>query len=143
MAFEILEGVSRADIAFRVRGRDPVELFTAGAGALLAIMIRNPETVLKKTAVVFTCEAADLDMLYFDFLSEFIFHKDADKLLLLPEQLEINGSDGTYRLSCTASGEAIDRSRHLLAVDIKAATMHNLSVTRDGSGFSATIVVDV
>ncbi|HNW27444.1 MAG TPA: archease [Spirochaetota bacterium] len=143
MVFEILEGISRADIAFRVRGRDPVELFTAGAEALLSIMLKNPETVLKKSSVSFTCEAADLEMLYFDFLSEFIFHKDSDKLLLLPEQLAITRSNGTYRLSCAASGEAIDRSRHLFTVDIKAATMHNLSVTRDDTGFSATIVVDV
>ncbi|HOT43287.1 MAG TPA: archease [Spirochaetota bacterium] len=143
MDFEILEGISRADIAFRVWGGDPVELFTAGAGALLAIMIRNPETVLKKTSLSFACEAADLEMLYYDFLSEFIFRKDSDKLLLLPEKLEINRSDGLYRLSCIASGEAIDRGRHVFAVDIKAATMHNLSVTRDDNGFSATIVVDV
>jgi SHS2 domain-containing protein len=143
MAFEILDGISRADIAFRVRGRHLVELFTTGAEALIAIMVKNPGAVLKNNIVTFTCEAADLELLYFDFLSEFIYYKDSDKLLLLPERLEINQSDDRYQLSCTASGETIDRSRHLFSVDIKAITMHNLSVKRDDSGFSATIVVDV
>ncbi len=143
MAFEILDGISRADIAFRVRGKDPVELFKTGAEALIAIMINKPEAVLKKTAVAITCEAADLELLYFDFLSEFIFYKDADKLLLLPDHLEINHTNDGYRLSCTAYGETIDRSRHFFSVDIKAPTMHNLSVTHDDSGYTATIVVDV
>jgi SHS2 domain-containing protein len=143
MTFEIVEDLSRADIAFRVHGKDPVELFTAGAQALVSVMIKNSETILKKSEVNFTCKAADLDLLYYDFLSEFIYYKDSEKLLLLPERLEITRSGDGYHLSCTARGEVIDRSRHIFTIDIKAATMHNLSVTRDDPGYTATIVVDV
>ncbi len=143
MAFELLDGISRADIAFRVRGRDPESLFTAGAEALVSLMIKDLETVLRKSTVTFSCEAADLELLYFDFLSEFIFFKDSDKMLLLPEAIEIVRSNGGYRLTCTVRGEAIDRLRHLFTVDIKAVTMHNLHIARDDAGYSATIVVDV
>jgi len=143
MAYELIEGISRADIAFRVRGADCSGLFIAGAEALISIMLKDPATVLKTQSVRFVCEAPDLDMLYFDFLSEFIYYKDAEKLLLLPESLDINHYDNGYRLSCVARGETINRSRHIFTVDIKAATMHHLSVTGDEFGYSATIVVDV
>ena len=143
MAYEIVDELSRADIGFRVRGRDPVELFTAGAHALISIMLKNPEAILRKTGIHFTCTAPDLELLYYDFLSEFIFYKDSDNLLLLPEQLEMDLSGKSCSLSCHARGEAIDRKRHQFNVDIKAATMHNLSVIHDDSGYQATIVVDV
>ncbi|MBP7734779.1 MAG: archease [Spirochaetes bacterium] len=143
MAYELIEGISSADIAFRVRGIDYTSLFTAGAEALISIMLKDPAAVLKTLSVSFSCDAPDLDILYFDFLSEFIFYKDAENLLLLPESLEIIHSDNGYSLSCVARGETINRSRHIFTVDIKAATMHHLSVIGDESGYSATIVVDV
>ncbi len=143
MTYELIEGISRADIAFRVRGIDYSGLFTAGAEALISIMLKNPATVLKTQTVQFACDAPDLDILYFDFLSEFIYYKDAEKLILLPESLEIVQSDSGYSLSCIARGEPIDRSKHIFTVDIKAVTMHHLSVIGDESGYSATIVVDV
>ncbi len=143
MAFEIIEGISRADIAYRVSGKDPVELFTTGAEALISIMLKDHETVLRNTTVAFTCDASGLDLLYFDFLSEFIYFKDSEKLLLLPERVEITQTENGFSLSCSATGESIDRERHLFTVDIKAVTMHNLSVTRDASGYAATVVVDV
>ena len=143
MAFEIIENISRADIAFRVRGRDLEDLFIAGSSALLAIMIKNLESIEKISEIHFNCEADDIELLYYDFLSEFIYYKDAEKLLLLPERLVIHVSPKGYRLSCIARGETIDRIRHLFSVDIKAVTMHNLHITQDGSGYTATIVVDV
>ncbi len=143
MAYEIIDELSRADIGFRVRGRDVVELFTAGANALISIMLNNPGAISKNIDIHFSCAAPDLELLYYDFLSEFIYYKDSDRLLLLPESLEIDLSGENRRLSCHARGEVIDRSRHRFSVDIKAATMHNLSIVQDDSGYQATIIVDV
>lgn len=143
MAFEIIENISRADIAFRVRGRDLEELFIAGSRALIAIMMKDLEPIEKKSAIHFNCEADDIELLYYDFLSEFIFYKDSEKLLLLPDHIVIQESPNRFHLTCSASGEMIDRTRHLFSVDIKAVTMHNLAITQDDSGYSATIVVDV
>ena len=106
-------------------------------------MLKDSDAVLKTQSLCFTCDAPDLDILYFDFLSEFIYYKDAEKLLLLPEHVDIIQSDNGYSLSCRAQGEPIDRSRHIFTVDIKAATMHHLSVVKGESDYCATIVVDV
>lgn len=143
MAFEILDGISRADIAFRVRGRDPEELFSAGARALVSIMLHNPESVRPLESIDFSCEAPELDILYFDFLSEFIYRKDSSKMILLPDRVRIVRSVDGYTCSCTATGEKLDRARHTFAVDIKAITMHRLSIERDNDEWRATVVVDV
>jgi SHS2 domain-containing protein len=143
MPFEIIDGVSSADIAFRVRADNLPELFIVGARALVAIMLDDPATVREKSVVTFTCESPELDLLYFDFLHEFIFQKDAGRLILLPRSVVIDDARGGYRLSCEASGETIERERHRFIVDIKAVTLHGLSVTRHGGTWTATAVVDV
>jgi SHS2 domain-containing protein len=143
MAFEIIESISRADIAFRVSGKDLTELFDAGARALTSIMMQNPETIELKTSVTFDCEAENLDMLYFDFLNEFIYYKDSKKLILLPEKIQIIESAVGYSMTCLAKGEKIDRARYFFYVDIKAITTHNLCVVKKKNRWYATVVVDV
>jgi protein archease len=143
MAFEIIESLSRADVAFRVRGKDLEGLFIAGARALVSIMLQNIEEVRPAIARVFDCEAADLDLLFYDFLQEFIYYKDTEKLILLPDSVEFIESPERCRLSCKARGERIDRGRHHFTVDIKAVTMHNLKVVKDNDTWTATAVVDV
>lgn len=143
MDYEILDNISRADIAFRVRGIDPGNLFINGARALIAIMLEHPEAVRPSEAVTFSVTAPALDLLYYDFLTEFLFYKDSRKLVLLPDLVEILGSEGAYTLSCTACGEKIDRSRHVFRTDIKAITMHSLDVSMTDHDWQATVVVDV
>jgi SHS2 domain-containing protein len=55
-------------------------------------------------------------------------------------QVKINGT----RLRGRAWGEPVDVARHQPAVEVKGATLTELSVTRDGSGnWVARCVVDV
>ena len=143
MSYEIIDSITRADIAFRVRGKDLEKLFATGASALVSIMLQNPEAVLPSTHVAFNCESPELDLLYFDFLSEFIFYKDSKKLILLPERVDIKQSNDGYYLTCRAKGDTIDRNRHYFNVDIKAVTMHNLKVEQTNDEWTATVVLDV
>ncbi len=143
MSYEIIDTISRADIAFRVRGKEPETLFAAGASALASIMMQNPESIRLSSDVEFECESSDLDLLYFDFLSEFIYYKDSKKLMLFPETVRIKQTDGGYHLICRAKGERIDRKRHYFNVDVKAVTMHNLKVEQKNNEWTATAVLDV
>ncbi|OHD65418.1 MAG: hypothetical protein A2176_15770 [Spirochaetes bacterium RBG_13_51_14] len=143
MSYEILDSLSRADIAYRVRGKNLSETFSAGAKTLASIMMQNPEDIRPATSITITCAAPDVELLYFDFLSEFIYYKDSERIILIPEKVEISQSTDGYNLACIARGEKIDRARHRFTVDIKAITMHNLSVIREDNGWSATVVVDV
>ncbi|MBN1495163.1 MAG: archease [Spirochaetes bacterium] len=143
MAYELLDSISMADIAYRVRGSNLVDLFINGACALISIMLENPESVRPIESVTFNAASPDPDLLYYDFLSEFIFFKDTHRLILMPATVEISHTDQGYSLSCKAMGEKIDRSRHVFIADIKAITMHNLAVALMGDEWRATVVVDV
>lgn len=143
MAYEIIDGISRADIAFRVHGNSVEEVFLFGGAALLSIMLQNPEELRTDRLIHFSCEAPDLELLYVDFLQEFIFYKDSEALLLKPQSIEIKQLTDGFILTCAASGETINRSKHQFSADIKAITMHNLSVVNDHNLWTATVVVDV
>lgn len=143
MTYELLDNISRADIAYRARGNSLAGLFTNGAGALVSIMLEDPGAVRPAESVTFTVASPDLDLLYYDFLTEFIFYKDSEKLILIPSRIDIRHSAGAYTLTCEATGEKIDRQRHVFITDIKAITLHNLSVTEANGEWQATVVVDV
>lgn len=143
MEYEIIEDISRADIAFRVRGKTVEELFSAGARSLFAIMIQDKETIRPSVNVSFSCESREIDLLYFEFLSELVYYKDSEKLLLLPDRIAITSSPEGYRLDCELRGDRIDRNRHVFTIDIKAVTLHNLLVEKDDGGWSAIAVLDV
>ncbi len=143
MAYELLEGLSHADIAFRVQHDDLESLFAEGARALMAIMMENPGAIHPTMDLDILCEDEAIDLLYHEWLSEIIYYKDARRLLLLPHSLDISPFERGYRLRALCRGEEIDRERHYFRVDIKAVTLHGLSVTRDGEVWSATAVIDV
>jgi SHS2 domain-containing protein len=143
MAFEIIEGMTSADIAFKATGDDLPMLFGAGAHALASIMLQNPETIMPELSITFECAEESLEMLYFDFLHEFIFYKDSENLILLPQKIEIDESSDGYSLTCRAQGEKIDKKRHLFNIDIKAITLHKLLVKKERHGWSAIAVADV
>ncbi len=143
MAYEILDDITSADVAFRVRGNDLSELFIAGGRALVSIMLQNIEELRPTASIKFDCSAPDLELLYYDFLQEFIYYKDAKRLLLLPDKVELTENTNSLSLACYAKGEKVDLTRHFFSVDIKAVTMHGLKITREKEYWTAVAVVDV
>ncbi|TAL35593.1 MAG: archease [Spirochaetes bacterium] len=143
MGFEILEGVTSADIAFLARGASIEELFGEAARALISVMIENPDTIEGTHARPITATGAGMDLLLAGFLDEILFYKDAESLVLVPGTLQIRESDDGFSLVCEARGEKIVRGRHGVLVDVKAVTLHRLSVEKAGDEWRATVVLDV
>ncbi len=143
VAYEIVDGISRADIAFRVRGSDLNSLFRDGAGALIAIMMGNPDSVRPLVSIVIRCEEDTIELLYHEWLSEIIFYKDSERLLLLPQSIDIVSTGNSYQLHSLCEGETIDRTRHFFSIDIKAVTFHGLMVAEEDAEWTAIAVVDV
>jgi SHS2 domain-containing protein len=71
-----------------------------------------------------------------------VFLRDARGLLLHAHGLAIE-QNGEVKLVGELAGESIDRARHRLEGDVKAATAHGLAVARDGVGWRATVTLDV
>jgi len=145
MPYQYRGDIAHADIAFDAWGETLEELFKGAAEATMQVMVEDLMAVRPLETVTISFDQEDEEMLLFDFLNEFIFYKDARRLLLLPEQLLIAQSeDGAgYTLQATLLGEEIEAGRHRLITDVKAVTMLRFSVARVADGWRATVVLDV
>ena len=140
-AFQFVEGAT-SDIAFEARGETLPALFAAAAEALLAATLANPEAVEERRREPVSLVEPDLELLLLRFLNELVFLRDARGLLLRARRLAVE-QDGEARLVGELAGEPIDRERHRLEGDVKAATAHGLAVVREAEGWRASVTLDV
>jgi SHS2 domain-containing protein len=143
MNYELIENITSADIAVRVKAPSLELLFRYGAEALMSEMIEDINTINNSVSKNGVLDGSDLSLLYFEFLNEFLFFKDAENLLLLPGKIEVSSSNGLYICSFALTGEKIDRDVHRFKVDIKAVTLHALALYEENGIFIAESVFDV
>lgn len=140
---EFLDDVAIADVAFRAYGPTLESVFAEAAEATLETMLDNPEALRPVEHHDVRLHETNADMLLFEFLQEFIFFKDAHRLLLRPLDLRISRASGGYDLTATLAGQSIDPLRHRLNADVKAVTMHRFRLEETDSGWEAETVLDI
>lgn len=143
MPYRFLDDIAIADVAFEARGKTREEMFTAAADALMNVMVADLETIRPMEELEFSLENWALDMLLFDFLGEFIFHKDSRLLLLRITSLSIIPSTTGFTLKAVVRGERLDPARHPLTVDVKAVTLHRFIVEETEEGWCSVVVLDI
>lgn len=143
MSFEIIDHLSMADIAFRVSGIDYNELFAEAGRALVSIMLDDTGLIEKEIDKNFIMERGEIEVLLYSYLQEFIFFKDSESLILVPEYVKITENNGYWYCACRAVGEKIDPQRHFFSADIKSITMHSLKIWEEKNQFWGQVVVDV
>jgi SHS2 domain-containing protein len=129
----------QADIGVRGWGATPGAAFEQAALALTAV-VTPPAGIRPRDRVEIACEEADPELLLVDWLNAVIFHMATRRMLF--GRFEVRIENG--RLSGRAWGEVVEPDRHHPAVEVKAATYHELAVRRDPDGsWLAQCVVDV
>ena len=141
--YRYLEEIATADVAFEARGVTLEETFLAAADATLNTMVEEIGTIAPREHREISVAADSLDLLLLELLQELVYHKDADRLLLRVRDLRIEETGSGYRLHADAYGETIDPGKHPLLADVKAVTLHRLSVEKTLSGWRAVVVLDV
>lgn len=142
--FEFREDVVLADAAVEVWGDSLDDLFATSAAALCRLMA-DPASLGRDLAETVVLRGEALDLLLVDFLSELLFRKDRDRALF-PEarvRIETAGEAGPWRLAAELCGGRVDPERTRRGIDVKAVTLHGLSVERDGGGWHGRFVVDL
>jgi len=143
MPYRYLEDLATDDVAFEATGACVEEMFRAAAEAVTCAMVERLDAVERKEEVLIRVKENDLELLLFDFLQEFIYFKDARRLLLVVEALEIDLNSTPLTLSAKARGENLDPERHPLLTDVKAVTMHRFGIEQTDDGWKATVVLDI
>lgn len=128
-----------ADIGLRGFGNSIAQAFEQIALAMTAV-IAEPDSVRPLDAVSIVCTATEPELLLVDWLNALIYEMATRHMLFARFAVRI--TEG--RLEALAWGEAVDRSRHRPAVEVKGATMTLLSVREQTAGvWCAQCVVDV
>jgi SHS2 domain-containing protein len=143
MPYRFLTDIALADAAFEAWGESPGEMFAAAAEATIAVMVSDPEAIAPLRTIEIELLQPEMDLLLFSFINELIFYKDAERLLLRVPAVKITAVEEGFRLSALGYGETANPARHNFIVDVKAATMHRLSVRESGGRWEATMVLDV
>jgi SHS2 domain-containing protein len=143
MPYRYLEEIATADIAFEAWGMDLEEVFAAAADATMNVMVEELDSIRPKERRELKLENDAIDLLLFDFLQEFIYYKDAERLLLRVDRIEIGEQEQMYLLKGTAAGEEIDPDRHRFRVDVKAVTLHQFTLEKTDRGWQATVILDI
>ena len=128
-----------ADIGVRGIGPSKEQAFEQAAMALTAV-ITDLKTIKLEQRVNITCEASDDEMLLVNWLNSLIYEIASRRMLFGRFEIFINKN----QLSALAWGEKLDITRHSPAIEVKGATVTNLSVKQDRNGrWIAQCVVDV
>lgn len=136
-----LDSVAVADCAMEVVGDDLDDLFATAARAVAEIMA-DPATVSRGRERDVELAAASLDLLFYDWLSELIYLKDAERLVFPDVVVRVSG-EAPCRLAARLRGDVLDRARVTLRADPKAVTFHQFALEPHVGGWRARVVIDI
>jgi SHS2 domain-containing protein len=131
-----------ADLGLSITGDDLDDLFVAAASGLMAVVVANPGSIREALIETIDLRASRPDELLALWLNELIYRVETRHQVYA--RFDVKTSDGGLALTGSIAGETIDRDRHVLDHEVKAATRHELSLEQveDGS-WSARVIVDI
>jgi SHS2 domain-containing protein len=128
-----------ADLGLRIRAADLDTLFAEAAEALFSVLVEDPGSIAETRTLEIDLAGDDREFLLFDWLKTLLYHFDAEHLLFRRFQVHVRPD----ALHATATGEALDPTRHELGHEVKAITYHGLRVEQTADGWLAEVIVDI
>jgi SHS2 domain-containing protein len=130
-----------ADLGLRVEGKDLSDLFETAAAGLFDAIVVNREDVLDRDSESISLAAETVPDLLLAWLNELIFRSETRHCLYRAFRVLVDESGP--RLDASIAGEPIDRDRHILDHEVKAATHHGLTVRPVEGGWLAEVILDI
>jgi SHS2 domain-containing protein len=128
-----------ADVGVRAWASSREGVFEEAAKAAFSL-ICDPLTIDQTETHELRLEAEDRELLLVAWLNELIYVFEAKRMLFV--DFELVELDDTH-LVARVTGEQLDPSRHAICGGVKAATLHELSLTEGPSGWEAFVILDV
>ena len=130
-----------ADLGLRVVGRDLSDLFQTAAAGLFDVIVVNREEVRAIDTESIALAAETIPDLLLAWLNELVFRSETAHRLY--KEFRVQVDESPPRLEATIAGEPIDRDRHVLDHEVKAATHHGLTVRKVDEGWLAELILDI
>ncbi len=128
-----------ADLALEAWGSTPEEALQALCSGLLA-QITDPHAVEPRERVEIRAEGMDRAEALVGFLGEILYRINARGWMF--RRVEVAHA-GEHEIRGAAWGEPYDPGRHPFALEVKAATYHELLLRPEGRGWHVRVVFDV
>lgn len=128
-----------ADIGIGASAGTAEALFAETGKALFSLMT-DLRSVRRTGSVRVSVSSDTPEGLLVAFLSELIYHHDAHRWVFRDFEVRLSGRPPT-RLEAECRGERWDPGRHAARIDVKAITMHRLSL--DLKEGVARVIVDI
>jgi SHS2 domain-containing protein len=126
--FEYLEHT--ADVKFRAYGKSPEEMLENAASALFNAMIDTSQVRAEKGWKV-ALNAPGLEQLAYRWLSEIVFLFETESAVFSTFKVRLF-QDQEWKLEAEIRGETIDLDRHSFISEVKAVTLHQFQVKKNG-----------
>jgi len=139
--YRYLEDVALADSAFEIHADSWDGLFVGATEAMTKVMV-DLDDLRPEHHRQLQVEAATVDDLLYDWLSELVYLKDTDGLLVRSADVKIQAGP-LWLAQGTLHADMIDRTRHHFGQDVKAVTYHLFEVTHEGVDYAAKVVLDI
>ncbi len=130
-----------ADVGLRVRGDSLDDLFRTAAEGLFDFVVANREAVQVDRVEALSLRSESTVDLFFAWLGELIFRSETGHLLYT--RFDVRVAEDGMSLEAEVGGEPIDRDRHVLDHEVKAATRHGLSLAEEAGGWVAEVILDI
>lgn len=127
-----------ADIGIRGFGNTMEEAFENAAVVMYSVMVNIARITPAEMRTV-SVNASDHELLLVEWLNALLAISDMERMVFKKFEVKINDAE----LSGTAWGERLDHVKHEPKVEVKGATYHMLSVTKQNERYVAQCVVDV
>ena len=141
-SFQFLEDVALADLAFDAEGDSVQEVFEAASNAVIEAMA-DPTTVGATWEHCVEHVEVDLAELLFDWLSDFVYWKDAAGVVFSRAVIAVTQASGQWTLAATLIGEPVNQVTQVLRADVKGVTKHLYRLYQDNGRWRARVVLDV
>jgi SHS2 domain-containing protein len=142
MAFRFVDDVATGDCAVEIEAKTLADVFIDSARSLVACMV-EPTSV--RSAMKWEVELVEDDLrgLLYAWLSELVYIRDSENVMFSEFDIADLQANERFSLRAIARGERIDHSRHDIAVDVKAVTMHMFTVEKVGNTWRAFVIFDL
>jgi SHS2 domain-containing protein len=139
--YKYIEDIAPADVAFEAWADSWEGLFRAAAEALTAVMVNLGDLKGDRDQTL-DLNAATIDELLFEWLSEIVYLKDVEGLLVKSAEVDITEST-FWEVHAILKGDTLDDSCQRLGQDVKAVTYHLFEVSGGEGDFRAKVVLDI
>ena len=127
------------DVGLKIFGETISDLFSNAAEGFYSLITDVSAVEIKKNILV-AANGDTQESLLIAFLNELIFFFDTDGFV--GKEIAIN-KISERSVEAEVSGEAFEIGRHESGLLVKAATYHNISITKSGDMWTASVIFDI